>query len=261
MQNVLQAVRDILHSPGVFIRGTIIGYIVGIIPGIGSMTATWVSYGQAKGTSKEGKQFGTGSVEGLIAASCATNASVGGDLLCTLVLGIPGSASMAIIVGGMLMIGLIPGPRMLTDHTALSLSLIYVVIAGNIIGVIICLFFAPQLAKVATIPARILVALIVPIIFVSTFAVTQEFNELIVLIIATILGEAMQKFGYSRPALFMGYILGGLFEHYFFLALGTAGPLFFMRPISLSLIVIMLAIVSYRPVKNLFIRLFSESKL
>jgi len=150
---------------------------------------------------------------------------------------------------------------MLTDHTALSLSLIYVVIAGNIIGVIICLFFAPQLAKVATIPARILVALIVPIIFVSTFAVTQEFNELIVLIIATILGEAMQKFGYSRPALFMGYILGGLFEHYFFLALGTAGPLFFMRPISLSLIVIMLAIVSYHPVKNLFIRLFSESKL
>ena len=159
------------------------------------------------------------------------------------------------------MIGLIPGPRMLTDHTALSLSLIYVVIAGNIIGVAICLFFAPQLAKVAAIPARILVALIVPIIFVSTFAVTQEFNDLIVLIIATILGEAMQKFGYSRPALFMGYILGGLFEHYLFLALGTAGPLFFMRPISLSLIGIMLAIVSYRPLKKLFIRLFSENNL
>jgi len=104
-------------------------------------------------------------------------------------------------------------------------------------------------------PARILVALIIPLIFVGTFAPMEQLNDLIVLVVATILGVDMGKFDYSRPALFIGYILGNLFEKYFFIAYAVAGPLFFMRPISLALIIIMLGILTYKPLKSLFILL------
>jgi putative tricarboxylic transport membrane protein len=255
LRDVLLGGKDVFANAWVFIRSTIVGYIVGIIPGIGAMTATWVSYGQAKATAKNGKEYGTGAIGGLIAASSATNASLGGDLLTTLALGIPGSSTMAILLGAMMMTRLVPGPAMLTDpqRLGLSLSLMYIVVIANLIGAAICIFFIPQMVKVATLPARIIIAITIPIIFVGTYVGDERFGDLIVLVMATILGVAMDKFSYSRPALFVGYILGQLFEKYFYIAYGTRGPLFFWRPISMVLITIILALLIYKPVKKLIL--------
>ncbi len=254
-RDVLQGGKDVLANAWILIRSTIVGYIVGIIPGIGAMTATWVSYGQAKATSKKGKEFGSGAAGGLVAATSACNASLGGDLLTTLALGIPGSSTMALLLGAMMMSRLVPGPGMLTrpEHIGLSLSLLYIVVIANLLGAVICLFFVPQMVKVATMPARIIIALTIPIIFVGTYIGDERFGDLIVLAIATFLGVAMDKFGYSRPALFIGYILGPLFEKYFFIAYGTRGSLFFWRPISMILIALILGLLLYKPVKKLLV--------
>lgn len=262
LKGVFGAIKDLWRSRMIWLRGTIIGYIIGILPGIGSQAASWVSYAQGKMASKEKADWGKGSPDALVAATCATNGSHGGDLLCTLALGIPGSASMAILLGAMLMVGLIPGPGMLTEHLTLSLGLMYVIPIANVIGVLICLFFIPQLARVATLPARIVVALVVPLILVGVYAPDEEIMDTFTLAIATVFGFAMKEYGYSRPALFLGFVLGTLFEQYLSIALQVGGPAFWAtRPICLVLIISCIGIVTYRPIKNLFAKLGQRSKV
>lgn len=254
VDNVWEGAKDVFRHWGLWLRSTIIGYIVGIIPGIGAITATFIAYGQAKQTSKHPEKFGTGCVEGVIAPESANNAVTSGALLTTLALGIPGSATMALALGAFLMLGLIPGPEMMTKHLDLALTLQLVVMVSNVIAAAICFATASQLAKVAWIPSRILVPLILVIALVGVYAYREMFNDLIVAIVFGGLGLAMRRFGYNRPGFFLGFILGVLFEKYFFIALRVAGPLFFVRPISLTLIFIIIALFVYKPLKGLFQR-------
>ena len=250
IRNVWEGVRDVFRHFGVWLRATIVGYIIGVIPGVGSEVATFIAYGQAKQTSRNPGKFGTGVVEGVIAPESANNGKEGGALLTTLALGIPGSALMALIIGALLMLGLTPGPQMMTEHLSLSLSLLLVIIAANLAGAVICFVLAPQLAKIAFVPSAILVPLVTVLIFVGAFAWAEYFNDIIVTIIFGMLGLAMRKFGYSRPALYLGYVLGFLFEKYFFIALAMSGPLFFVRPISLTLIFIMVGLFSLNSIRR-----------
>ncbi len=254
MQEVLEGVKDVFRHWGLWLRSSIIGYIVGVIPGIGSAVATFVAYGQAKQTSKHPERFGTGIVEGVIAPESANNAKEAGSILTTLALGIPGSSAMVLLLGALLMLGITPGPAMMKEHLDLSFSLLLLIIVANLIGSGICLLAAPRLAKIAIIPGNVLAPLVLVITFVGAFAYRGYFNDVIVTLIFGVVGLAMRKFGYNRPALFLGYILGLLFERYFFIALGVGGPLFFMRPISLILIVITIALLSFSPVRSMFNR-------
>ncbi|MFC1980601.1 tripartite tricarboxylate transporter permease, partial [Chloroflexota bacterium] len=254
MKEVLEGVRDVFRHWGLWLRSTIIGYIAGVIPGVGAMTAMFIAYGQAKATSKHPELFGTGIIEGVIAPESANNAKESGALLTTLALGIPGSAAMAILLGAFLMVGLIPGPEMMTMHLDLSLSLLMVIIIANAVAAVICLFAAPYVAKIAFVPGRFVVPLVVVLVLTGTFMFRQDFADVGMTLIWSVLGLAMRQFGYNRPALFLGFILGILFEKYLFLASGLGGPLFFMRPISLTLIVIIIAVIIYGPISSLFKR-------
>ncbi len=259
MRNVFEGIKDVFRHWTVFLRGTLIGYVIGIIPGVGAETAIFVAYGQAKETSKHPEKFGTGCIEGVIAPESANNAKEGGALLTTLALGVPGGAIMAILLGALLMVGLTPGPEMLTIHLDLSLFLILVIAIANILAVLICLPVAGRMAKVANIPAAILIPPIVVMVFLSAFTQTQFLSDLVVLLVFTAVGLAMKEFGFNRPALFLGYILGRLFEKYFFIALATAGPLFFLRPISLVLIFVIIFFLCFRPIKGMFARRYKRS--
>jgi putative tricarboxylic transport membrane protein len=254
MHDVWQGVKDVFRHWTVWVRSTIIGYIIGIIPGVGAETATFVAYGQAKQTSKHPERFGSGVVEGVIASESANNAKEAGALLTTLALGVPGSGIMALLLGAIYLVGLVPGPEMITRHLDLSLTLLLVVAVSNIVAVAICLPLAPYLAKMAYIPSRILVPLVLAIALAGVFACRELFNDLIICLIFCALGLVMKRFGYNRPALFLGYVLGRPFEEYFFIALQTEGPLFFLRPISLTLILMIIALFAVRPIKNWFLR-------
>jgi len=157
---------------------------------------------------------------------------------------------MAILLGAMLMLGIAPGPEMLTLHLDLSLTLIWVIAVSGVIAATACLFLAPHLSRVAFIPGRVLVPLVLVIAVAGAFAFHELFNDVIVTLVFSAVGLVMRRFEYNRPALFLGYILGRLFEKYFFIALKTSGPLFFMRPISIVLIITMVAVIAYGPVKR-----------
>jgi len=252
-RGVWQGVTDVFRHWGLWLRSSIIGYVVGVIPGIGAATATWIAYGQAKQLSKTPERFGKGAVEGVIAPEACNNAKEGGALLTTLALGIPGSAEMVIMLSALMMVGVRPGPEMLTLHLPLSFSLLQVLFVGSFLGALVCLLAAPRLAKIALIPARILVPIVIVVVFIGSFAHDEQFLDLVVLLVFTIIGLAAKKYDFNRPAIVLGFILGDLIEKYLFLSVGTAGPFFFLRPISLSIFLLIVLLFAWGPLTR-FIR-------
>jgi TctA family transporter len=229
----------------------LIGYLFGLMPGVGASAAVFVAYGQAKQTSKHPELFGTGIVEGVIAPESCDNAKESGSLLTTLALGIPGRATGAMYLGALIMMGLVPGPEMITKHLDLSLTLILIVAVANVIAAGICFCLAPHMAIIARVPGRIVVPLTLAVIFVGSFAFQGHFADVIVLLIFSVIGVAGQRFGYNLGGMFIGYILGDLLENYLFVSLQVGGFLFFLTPISLFLIFLLIAFFIYAPAKNM----------
>lgn len=247
---LLQGAKDVFHHWGLWLRSNLIGYIVGLAPGVGATAATFVAYGQAKLSSKHPETFGSGAIEGVIAPEAANNASQAGSMLTTLALGIPGSAGSALLLAALLMIGIIPGPQMLTTHLALTISMLLTIIIGNVLAVVIAASLVNNLVKLSFVPNRIIVPVILFVALLGAYAGEQQFGDVVTAVVFTGLGLAIQRFGYSAPALFLGFILGTLFEKYLFMSLSSGGPLFFLRPISLTLIVIIIAIIFMTPIKK-----------
>jgi TctA family transporter len=251
LADVWLGMKDVVRHWTLVLRSSIIGFICGAIPGVGASIACFIAYGHAKQTSKHPERFGTGTVEGVIAPESANDAKEGGAVLTTLALGIPGSAVMALLLGAFLVLGLVPGPEMVTKHLDLSITLVLVIIVASVIGeLFIAIPLAPFLSRVAFIPGRILAPLVLVIAFLGAYSYREQFEDVIVTLIFAALGLVMRKYGFNRAALFLGFILGFLFERYLFLALNLTGPLFFLRPISLALILITLASIFYGPVRN-----------
>ncbi|MDP2268397.1 MAG: tripartite tricarboxylate transporter permease, partial [Deltaproteobacteria bacterium] len=212
--------------------------------------AVWISYGQAKQTSRHPELFGTGYAEGIIAPESSMNAKEGGALLTTLCLGLPGSLSMALLMGALLMQNVIPGPAMLKDNLELTFTLIWGLGLANLIGAILCFVIIGylNLTWLMTLPPRVLVPTIICIVFLGAHMMDNEFGDIIVMIVFTGIGMGMKRWDYNRATLVLGLILGSYFEDYFFLALQTLGPFFFLRPASLVIIAITVGLYLYRPV-------------
>ena len=251
MKDVWRGAKDVFRHKLLWLRSTIIGYIFGIIPGVGASAAVFVAYGQAKKTSKDPELYGTGIVEGVIAPESCNNAKESGSWLTTLALGIPGSGTGAMALGGLIVLGLYPGPSMLTENLDVSLTLIIILAIANLLGALICFRLAPYLALVSKTPGRVLIPLALVVIFAGTYAYEGNIEDVAVLLIFSVLGVCMRLFGYNTASLFLGYILGKLFEDYLFVSLQLSGPLFFLRPICLALIFLLVAFFLYGPVIKL----------
>ncbi|MFH0913904.1 MAG: tripartite tricarboxylate transporter permease [Chloroflexota bacterium] len=249
--DVWRGVKDVFRCKALVLRTQLIGFIVGIAPGAGATPAAFISYAHAKQTSKSPETFGKGNVEGVIAPESGNNACEAGDLLTTLALGIPGSPPMALLLGAITMLGLAPGPEMLTKHLDLSLTLLWAIGIAAVFGAIICLIAAPHLSKVAFIPGRVLVPLVLVLAFTGSFAYHKSIEDVLVMVIFGALGFLMKRFEFNRAGLLLGFVLGSIFEKYLFLALKTGGPFFFVRPISLGLIFFTIFVMAFGPVKEL----------
>lgn len=243
LSGILEGIKDVWRHKWLWFRCTILGHIIGILPGIGSEVASWVGYGHARQTSKNPQEFGTGRVEGVIAPQAANNAGEAGDLLTTMSLGIPGSASMVFFLAVLLIAGIAPGPTIMVDHLPLVLALIISVALAHIIGGAICLFSANHLAKIASVHIDFLIPGILIIALTGIYIATISITDFIMILIFTLLGFFMKKYDYSRPTLILGFILGNLFERYTTLSIKIYGPLFFYRPIFLIIIAIAILIV------------------
>ncbi len=246
-------VKDVFQHKWLWFRSCVLGYVMGLVPGIGSEVSVWVSYGQAKQTSRTPELFGTGCPEGIIAPESTMNAKEGASLVTTLCLGLPSGISMAILLGALMMLDVIPGPSILTKDLELTMTLIWGLAIANVIGAVLCFFIVGymNLTWLMTLPPRILVPNILTIVFIGSYTYNNQVPALLVTILFSGVGLLMKQWGYSRAALILGLILGKSFEGYFWLALQTSGPLFFLTPVSLGIIAVIIGLYTFKPILSL----------
>ena len=220
----MRGVRDTLRNWFLVIRCSSIGSSLGAVPGIGASVIDWIAYGHAARSEKGASEnFGKGDVRGVIASESSNNAKEGGALVPTIAFGVPGSASMALILGAFLIHGLVPGPDMLTKNLDVTYTLVWSVAIANIIGAGICFAFANQLAKVALVRIGILAPVVLAITYVGAFQGSRQWGDIYALLIFGLLGWVMKRLRWPRPPLILGFVLGALVERYMFISIERYG--------------------------------------
>lgn len=237
----LEGVKDVFKNWFLVLRCGFIGSGLGSIPGIGASVVDWVAYGHAARTEKGASEtFGKGDVRGVIASESSNNAKEGGALVPTIAFGVPGSASMALLLGAFLIHGIVPGPKMLTEHLDLTYTMVWSVAIANILGAGLCFAFADKLAKIATIRAGILVPIVLAIVFLGAFQGHKSWTDLYVLLIFGTLGWLMKRLRWPRPPLVLGFVLGGLIESYLFISINRWEFDWLLRPVVIVIFAITL---------------------
>jgi TctA family transporter len=227
-----QGVRDCLDNWWLIMRCSWIGGGIGSIPGISASVVDWLAYGHALKTEKGAAQtFGKGDVRGVIASESSNNAKEGGALVPTVCFGVPGSATMAILLGAFLIHGLVPGPDMLTKNLDVTYSMVWSVALANILGAGACYAFSPQFAKLATLRYTLILPAVLGIVYIGAFEATRQWQDMFSLLGFGILGWVMKQFRWPRPPLVLGVVLGDSIERYLFISVERYGISWFARPI------------------------------
>ena len=225
-----------------FIRGSIIGVIIGIIPAAGGSIASLIAYGDTARTYKdETPKFGEGNPRGLVAPESANNACVGGSLVPTLVLGIPGSPVAAVIMAAFMIIGLTPGPLLLKEQPIMLNAIFLALIAAALLLFIGGRFVTSQFGHILKLPYPLLGSLIVTLGLIGAYSLKNSFYDIIIMFIFGLVGYLFDKFKYSSAALILGLILGELIENSLRkqIIIGEgSGMGFVTRPVSLIILVI-----------------------
>ena len=227
-----EGTKDVLRHWWLMIRCCTIGSCLGAMPGIGASVIDWIAYAHAARTEKGAREtFGKGDIRGVIASESANNSREGGALVPTVAFGVPGTASMAILIGAFLIHGIVPGPEMLTKRLDVTYSLVWSVALANVIGAGICYVFANQLAKIALIRHGVLLPAVLAVTFVGAYAGSSAWGDIYLMVGAGILGWVMKRLGWPRPPVILGFILGGLMERYMFISVERYGASWLWRPV------------------------------
>jgi TctA family transporter len=238
----LQGVRDCLKNWWLIVRCSWIGGGIGSIPGISAAVVDWLAYGHALRTEKGASQtFGKGDVRGVIASEASNNAKEGGALVPTVAFGIPGSSTMAILLGAFMIHGLVPGPDMLTKNLNFTFTMVWSVALANILGAGMCFALSPQFARLSLLRYSLICPAVLGIIYIGAFEATRSWGDLFVLLGAAILGWTMKQLKWPRAPLVLGLVLGDLIERYFFISTRIHGWDVLTRPV--VAVVLILAIV------------------
>jgi putative tricarboxylic transport membrane protein len=242
---VWQGMKDCFIHWWLMLRCSIIGNIIGIIPGLGGDAAAFICYGHAVQTGKNKERFGKGAVEGVISTGAAHNSKEGGALIPTLAFGVPGSSGMAILLGAFLILGITPGREMFTKHLDLVFSMVWVLVFANIIAVILCLPFAAKMAKITFVRTSVMIPFILVCGLLGSYLTTGKIGDILITAIFGGVGYLMKKYDYSRGPLILGIVLGRIAENALHVSLNLYGLMFLFRPISMILLIITLGTVLY----------------
>jgi len=227
-------------------RSSLIGTIIGILPGTGAMMASLIAYGEAKRISKDPGAFGTGKPEGVAASESANNAVTGGALIPMLTLGIPGDVNTLMLLGALLVHGLIPGPSLFREEPTLIYVIFITMIVANILILILGLRLAPQVARVTQVDQRYIIPAILLLAITGPAISEGHIYYFWITIIFGAVGFFMDKAGFSVMAMAMGIVLGPIIERNFRSALmlpQSPTEIFLQRPISLLFLVLSVVVV------------------
>jgi TctA family transporter len=227
-----QGVRDCLSNWWLIVRCSWIGGGIGSIPGISASVVDWLAYGHALKTERGASQtFGKGDVRGVIASESSNNAKEGGALVPTVAFGVPGSATMAILLGAFLIHGLVPGPDMLTKNLSITYSMVWSVALANILGAGLCYAFSPQFARIATLRYTLILPAVLGIVYIGAFEASRQWGDLFTLLFFGLVGWTMKQLKWPRPPLVLGVVLGDTIERYLFISVERYGISWLARPI------------------------------
>jgi putative tricarboxylic transport membrane protein len=232
VSGVMQGVKDVFHHWKLVLRCSTIGAYIGLIPGMGGGPAQWLAYAHAVQSSPDKERFGKGAVEGIIGPGSANNSKEGGSLVPTIAFGVPGSVSMAILLGAFIIQGIVPGPDLLNPakYLTLTFSFVWIIVLTNIMTVLICLLFLNQLAKVTFVKGSYLIPFLLFLVYLGGFAEKNSFGDMLMVVLFGAIGWLMVKFDWSRPALLLGLVLGGIAENNLFIASRIYGYTWLWHP-------------------------------
>ncbi|RLM84271.1 tricarboxylic transporter [Halobellus sp. Atlit-38R] len=236
----LDGIKSVLENWFLFLRSAVLGWGIGVIPGVGGTVANFVAYLQAKQTSSDQESFGEGNVKGVIASEAANDAKDGGSMLPTLGLGVPGSASTAVLLGAFILHGVTPGPLLFQENLQLVFIIVFALVISNLLTSLIGLVSINPLAKLTKISISTLAPIVIVIGLLGSFVIRGNFGDVLLAGFFGVFGFAMLKFNISRIALVIALVLGPMAEQNFHRSLqisqGDFGVLF--TPLSLVLILV-----------------------
>ncbi|HBW38033.1 tripartite tricarboxylate transporter permease [Desulfosporosinus sp. BICA1-9] len=240
------------------IRSSGIGVLIGILPGAGGDIASWVSYNEAKRFSKNKKEFGKGSIEGVAASESANNAVTGGSLIPLLTLGIPGSGTAAVLLGALMIKGLMPGRELFTKYADVTYTVMVGFLVANILMGVFGMIIARYATNITRIPNRVLAPIVTALCVLGSFSMGNSMFDVWVMIVFGLIGYIMRKYQFHPAPVVLGLILGPMAEKGFgqsvVLAHGNLAGYYFSRPISVILIILIAGAIFSPFIAKLFRR-------
>jgi putative tricarboxylic transport membrane protein len=247
--------RDFIETRMSMIRGSFLGFIIGVLPGAGATIASLMSYTVEKSASKEPEKFGKGAMAGLVGPEAANNAASAGAMVPLLTLGIPGSAATAVLLAAFLLWGLRPGPLLMTQNPEFAWGLIASMYLGNVALLALNIFAIPLFVQIVRLPYRLLAPAIILICTIGTYSVHASMIETWLMLAAGVVGFFMKLLGFSPAATVLALVLGPLAEEALRQSLTISRGsfvIFIDRPVSLSIILTTMAILLLTPLLRRF---------
>lgn len=246
IKGLLPTIKDWSESKWALVRGSIIGFFLGILPGGGGVIASFVTYAVEKKISKHPERFGKGAIEGVAAPEAANNAAAGGAFIPLMTLGIPTNAVIALLFGAFLIHGIQPGPLMMSQNPGVFWGVVTSMYVGNIMLLILNLPLIGLWVQVLKVPYKILFPIILLLCLIGAYSISNTVFDIYIMIAFGVVGYLMKKFEYEGAPLILAFILGPLFENNLRKSLIMSQgnfSIFFLKPISAVLLILALFIL------------------
>ena len=238
--------QDWKLSLGAISRGTVLGFLIGLIPGGSGTIASFISYAMEKRIAKDSRSFGKGDIRGVAGPETANNAAAQGNFIPLLTMGIPCNAVIAILIGALMIHGVIPGPRLLADHPQVFWGVVGSMYTGNAMLLLLNLPLIGIWVKFLKIPYTILFPFIFLFCLIGAYTVGNNIQDLYIMILFGLLGYLMKKYGYEPAPLVLAFVLAPMFENAFrqSLMMSDSNPIiFFTHPIAAFFIILALLLL------------------
>ncbi|MED1913688.1 tripartite tricarboxylate transporter permease [Brevibacillus sp. DP1.3A] len=241
ISRIIPTKEDLKESAGPILRGSLVGFFKGIVPGSGATLASFLAYLLEKKISKTPEKFGKGAIAGVAAPESANNAASGGAMIPLLTLGIPGTGTTAVLMGALIMYNVQPGPLLFEDHPTIAWGLIASMFIGNVMLLILNMPLVKVFAKLIETPPKYLIPMIVAISVFGVYAVRVSVFDLVLLLLCGLVGYFLAKNDFPMAPLVLGLVLGPMIENNLRRALTTSNgdfSIFIEKPVSLVFLII-----------------------
>ena len=238
--------KAVVEHRWLVLRSAGAGASLATIPGIGGAVIDWITYGVAAQTCRDNSEFGKGDIRGVIAPESANNAKEGGSLIPTLMFGIPGGGTTAILLGGLVMIGVQPGPSLLEgDGLALVLSIIGMLVLANILGTTLCMALSKSFAKLSLVSAERLVPFLVIMVFVAGYQTSRHWGDILVILAIGVAAWLMVETNWPRAPILIGFVLGPATERYLWISISRYGAEWLSDPVVILIGILVIGMFLY----------------